>query len=89
MAKNTEPKPRKRRLGDRSDGYLIRNIPPMTRIEPYIMKKRYDAILLQRPYPSEKPKDTAEKRFVLVIPTLECCTSFLPHTFVLLQNILQ
>ncbi len=43
MAKNTETKTRKRRLGDRSDGYLIRNIPPMSKIEPYIMKKRYDA----------------------------------------------
>ncbi len=44
MAKNTETKTRKRRLGDRSDGHLIRKIDPMNRLMPYLMKTRNDAL---------------------------------------------
>lgn len=36
--------PRKRRLGDRSDGYKLRTIDPVCRLTPYIMKRRYDAL---------------------------------------------
>lgn len=43
MSQNTEPKKRKRRLGDRKDGRLVRTLPPMQRVMPYIMKRRSDA----------------------------------------------
>ena len=33
---------RKRRWGDRKDGFRVRNIDPMTRLEPYIMPKKLD-----------------------------------------------
>ena len=36
-------KPRKRRLGDRYDGRLIRTAPPMSKLMPYLMKVRSDA----------------------------------------------
>ena len=36
-------KPRKRRFGDRSDGRLLRTLPPMHYLEPYLMKVRADA----------------------------------------------
>ncbi len=34
---------RRRRFGDRKDGYKIRSIPPMNKVSPYIMKKRSDS----------------------------------------------
>ena len=34
---------RRRRFGDRADGYRIRTLPPMNTVAPYIMKKRSDA----------------------------------------------
>lgn len=34
---------RKRRFGDRKDGYRLRTISPMSKVSPYIMKKRSDA----------------------------------------------
>ena len=34
---------RKRRLGDRKDGYRIRTLPGMNKIMPYIMPQRCDA----------------------------------------------
>ena len=34
---------RRRRIGDRKDGYRIRTLPPMNKVSPYIMKKRNDA----------------------------------------------
>jgi len=39
-----ETKKRKFKLGDRSDGYLIRTMDPLHRIMPYIMKRRSDAL---------------------------------------------
>ncbi len=36
-------KPRKRRLGDRRDGRRLKTLPPMSYIEPYIMRTRADA----------------------------------------------
>ncbi len=37
-------KKRKRRFGDRSDGRKLRTIPPMQKLEPYIMAKRSDSL---------------------------------------------
>lgn len=37
---------RKRRWGDRKDGFLVRNLDPMTKIEPYIMPSKLDAWVL-------------------------------------------
>ena len=37
---------RKRRWGDRKDGFRVRNIDPMTRLEPYIMSKKMDGWVL-------------------------------------------
>lgn len=34
---------RKRRFGDRKDGRRVRTAPPMTKLEPYIMRRRSDA----------------------------------------------
>ena len=34
---------RRRRFGDRKDGYKLRSIPPMNKVSPYIMKKRSDS----------------------------------------------
>ena len=39
----TEKKKRRRRLGDRSDGYKVRTINPMDKLMPYIMPQRCDA----------------------------------------------
>ena len=39
----TEKKKRRRRLGDRSDGYKVRTINPMNKLMPYIMPQRCDA----------------------------------------------
>ena len=39
----TQPKKRKWRWGDRSDGYLIRTINPMNKLMPFIMPQRCDA----------------------------------------------
>jgi hypothetical protein len=39
----TTPKKRKRRLGDRKDGRLIRTLYPMNKFMPYIMRTRNDA----------------------------------------------
>ena len=36
-------KPRKRRFGDRYDGRLLRTLPPMAYLEPYLMKVRSDS----------------------------------------------
>ena len=36
-------KPRKRRFGDRYDGYLVRTAPPMSKLMPYLMKVRADS----------------------------------------------
>ena len=36
-------KPRKRRRGDRKEGRLVKTLPPMSYIEPYIMKVRADS----------------------------------------------
>ena len=36
-------KPRKRRYGDRYDGRLLRTLPPMAYLEPYLMKVRSDS----------------------------------------------
>lgn len=38
-----EKKKRRRRLGDRSDGYKLRTINPLTKFTPYIMPQRCDA----------------------------------------------
>lgn len=38
-----EKKPRKRRLGDRKDGRLLRTLYPMNKLMPYIMRTRNDA----------------------------------------------
>ena len=37
---------RKKRWGDRYDGFLVRNLDPMSKIEPYIMPKKIDAWVL-------------------------------------------
>ena len=37
-------KKRKKRFGDRSDGYLIKTIPPITKLMPFIMRYRSDAM---------------------------------------------
>lgn len=37
---------RKRRFGDRKDGFRVRNLDPMGRLEPYIMRTRSDAWVL-------------------------------------------
>ena len=37
-------KKRKFRLGDRSDGYLLKNIEPITKLMPYIMRYRSDSL---------------------------------------------
>lgn len=37
---------RKRRFGDRYDGFLVRNLDPMTRMEPYFMPHKTDAWVL-------------------------------------------
>lgn len=37
---------RKRRFGDRKDGFLIRNLPPMSKLIPYIMKSKSDSWVL-------------------------------------------
>ena len=39
----TEKKKRRRRLGDRPDGYKVRTINPMNKLMPYIMPQRCDA----------------------------------------------
>jgi len=41
--KATKPKKRRRRWGDRSDGYKLRTINPMNKFMPYIMPQRCDA----------------------------------------------
>ena len=43
MEKTPEKKKRRRRWGDRSDGYKLRTINPMTKFVPYIMPQRNDA----------------------------------------------
>lgn len=37
-------KKRRRRLGDRSDGWKLRSLDPITKVAPYIMGHRYDAM---------------------------------------------
>ena len=37
---------RKRRFGDRKDGFKVRNIEPMSRIEPFLMREKSDAWVL-------------------------------------------
>ena len=37
---------RKKRWGDRKDGFLVRNQDPMSRLEPYIMPKKMDGWVL-------------------------------------------
>lgn len=44
MAKKEVTIFRKRRFGDRKDGYKLKTIDPIARFTPYIMKKRYDAL---------------------------------------------
>ena len=39
-----EKKKRRRRLGDRKDGRRVRTCPPMLKVVPYIMNRRYDAM---------------------------------------------
>ncbi|MBR2926438.1 MAG: hypothetical protein IKC31_02545 [Clostridia bacterium] len=41
--KNVTPKKRRRRFGDRSDGYKLRTINPMNKFMPYVMPQRCDA----------------------------------------------
>lgn len=41
--RENKKKKRRRRFGDRKDGRKLRTIPPMSRVSPYIMKKRSDA----------------------------------------------
>ena len=36
-------KPRKRRIGDRYDGRLVRTVPAMSKLMPYLMKIRSDS----------------------------------------------
>ena len=36
-------KPRKKRFGDRYDGRLVRTVPPMNKLQPYLMKVRADS----------------------------------------------
>ncbi len=43
VGQKEKPKKRRRRFGDRSDGYKIRTVNPMTRLMPYIMPHRSDA----------------------------------------------
>ena len=40
----TSEKPRKRRMGDRREGRLVRSLPPITKLMPFIMKDRNDAL---------------------------------------------
>ncbi len=40
---SANPRPRRRRLGDRHDGRLLRSLDPFYRITPYIMRSRIDA----------------------------------------------
>lgn len=51
---------RKRRWGDRKDGFRVRNVDPMTRLEPYIMPKKYDGWVLA----SEEVDITATEEFI-------------------------
>ena len=37
---------RKKRWGDRYDGFLVRNLDPMSRLEPYFMPSKTDAWVL-------------------------------------------
>jgi len=37
---------RKRRFGDRHDGFLVRNLDPMGKLEPYIMRTKSDSFVL-------------------------------------------
>ena len=43
MSEAATTKKRRRRWGDRPDGYLLRTVNPMTRMMPYIMPQRADA----------------------------------------------
>ena len=51
-------KPRKRRFGDRYDGRLVRTLPPMIYLEPYLMKVRADS---QNQFEAEIDITNAEK----------------------------
>lgn len=51
-------KKRKRRFGDRSDGYLLKNVDPTIRIMPFIMRYRSDAMNM---FSSSVEISTAEK----------------------------
>lgn len=51
-------KPRKRRLGDRYDGRLVRTLPAMSYLEPYLMKVRADS---QNQFEAEIDISGAEK----------------------------
>ena len=51
-------KPRKRRFGDRYDGRLVRTLPPMSYLEPYLMKVRSDS---QNQFEAELDIHNAEK----------------------------
>ena len=42
-SKELQPKKRKRRMGDRSDGYLLRSLQPMAKVSPFIMPTRSGA----------------------------------------------
>ena len=42
-SKELQPKKRKRRMGDRSDGYLLRSLQPMSKVSPFIMPIRSGA----------------------------------------------
>ena len=37
---------RKRRFGDRNDGFLVRNLDPMGKLIPFIMKSKADSWVL-------------------------------------------
>lgn len=37
---------RKRRFGDRNDGFLVRNLDPMGKLIPYIMRSKSDSWVL-------------------------------------------
>ena len=51
-------KPRKKRFGDRYDGRLVRTLPPMIYLEPYLMKVRADS---QNQFEAEIDIHNAEK----------------------------
>lgn len=62
---------RKRRWGDRKDGFRVRNIDPMTRLEPYIMPKKLDGwVLFEDEIDITQTEEFIRKMRLGEIPTL-------------------